>query len=185
MTAQTHPFKTEVRQLLDLVIHSLYSKKEIFLRELISNASDAIDRARFEALTHKALQREEEAWKISIFADKKSRTLTITDNGIGMTARELEENIGTIASSGTRRFLDWRKTSAPSRQKARTIRQRHRHVGPLEENIGTIASSCRFVEKRRQSRGQSGADRTVRGGFLFRLHGRGGSLGDHPPRRRR
>lgn len=106
MNATTHPFKTEVRQLLDLVIHSLYSKKEIFLREIVSNASDAIDRARFEALTHKSLQREEDAWNISIIADPKNRTLTISDNGIGMTSRELEENIGTIASSGTRRFLD-------------------------------------------------------------------------------
>jgi molecular chaperone HtpG len=105
-TAQAHPFKTEVRQLLDLVIHSLYSKKEIFLRELVSNASDAIDRARFEALTHKALQRDEEAWKITLVADKKNRMITITDNGIGMTAAEVEQNIGTIASSGTRRFLD-------------------------------------------------------------------------------
>jgi len=106
MTAQTHPFKTEVRQLLDLVIHSLYSKKEIFLRELISNASDAIDRARFEALTHPALQRGEDAWSVSVVADKKNRTLTITDNGIGMSAHEVEQNIGTIASSGTRRFLE-------------------------------------------------------------------------------
>jgi len=105
-TAQAHPFKTEVRQLLDLVIHSLYSKKEIFLRELVSNASDAIDRARFEALTHKSLQREETAWGIKIVADKQQRTLTISDNGIGMTASELEQNIGTIASSGTRRFLE-------------------------------------------------------------------------------
>ena len=106
MTAQVHPFKTEVRQLLDLVIHSLYSKKEIFLRELISNASDAIDRARFEALTHKSLQRGEDDWKITVVADKKARTLTISDNGIGMSAHELEQNIGTIASSGTRRFLE-------------------------------------------------------------------------------
>ncbi len=106
MTAQVHPFKTEVRQLLDLVIHSLYSKKEIFLRELISNASDAIDRARFEALTHKSLQREEDAWRIRVVADKKARTITISDNGIGMSAGELEQNIGTIASSGTRRFLE-------------------------------------------------------------------------------
>ena len=105
-TAQAHPFKTEVRQLLDLVIHSLYSKKEIFLRELVSNASDAIDRARFEALTHASLQRDEEAWKVTIRADKKARTLTITDNGIGMTAHEIEQNIGTIASSGTRRFME-------------------------------------------------------------------------------
>ncbi|HMP88711.1 MAG TPA: molecular chaperone HtpG [Kiritimatiellia bacterium] len=113
-TAQKHPFKTEVRQLLDLVIHSLYSKKEIFLRELVSNASDAIDRARFEALTHKSLQRDEETWRITITADKKNRTLKISDNGIGMTAQEVEQNIGTIASSGTRKFLDSLKTDAKS-----------------------------------------------------------------------
>jgi len=105
-TAQTHPFKTEVRQLLDLVIHSLYSKKEIFLRELVSNASDAIDRARFEALTHPSLQRGEDAWKIAITVDTKNQTLTVSDNGIGMTAHEIEQNIGTIASSGTRRFME-------------------------------------------------------------------------------
>jgi molecular chaperone HtpG len=105
-TAQTHPFKTEVRQLLDLVIHSLYSKKEIFLRELVSNASDAIDRARFEALTHPSLQRGEDDWKIAITVDKKNQTLTVSDNGIGMTAHEIEQNIGTIASSGTRRFME-------------------------------------------------------------------------------
>lgn len=114
MTANVHPFKTEVRQLLDLVIHSLYSKKEIFLRELISNASDAIDRARFEALTHKSLQRGEDEWKIGVIVDAKARTLTISDNGIGMSARELEENIGTIASSGTRKFLDSLKNDPKS-----------------------------------------------------------------------
>lgn len=114
MTANVHPFKTEVRQLLDLVIHSLYSKKEIFLRELISNASDAIDRARFEALTHASLQRGEDDWAIRVVADKKARTLTITDNGIGMSAHELEQNIGTIASSGTRRFLESLKADPKS-----------------------------------------------------------------------
>ncbi|HMP73439.1 MAG TPA: molecular chaperone HtpG [Kiritimatiellia bacterium] len=106
MSLHTRTFKTEVRQLLDLVIHSLYSKKEIFLRELISNASDAIDRARFEALTHKDIQRPEDAWEIRITLDKTARTLTVSDNGIGMTADEVEANIGTIANSGTRRFLE-------------------------------------------------------------------------------
>jgi molecular chaperone HtpG len=106
MPARTESFKTEVRQLLDLVIHSLYSKKEIFLRELISNASDAIDRAQLEALTDKSLLEADPEWKIRIVADRAARTLTVSDNGIGMSLEEVERNIGTIANSGTRQFLD-------------------------------------------------------------------------------
>jgi molecular chaperone HtpG len=98
-------FKTEVQQLLDLVIHSLYSHKEIFLRELISNASDAIDRRRFEGLQDKAIA-SEEGGRIQIIPDKTLNTLTVRDNGIGMSAEEVEKNIGTIASSGTRAFMD-------------------------------------------------------------------------------
>ncbi len=105
MAKKTRKFKTEVQQLLDLVIHSLYSKKEIFLRELLSNASDAIDRARFESLTDAELVGDHD-WKIKISVDEKARTLTISDNGIGMNADELDTNIGTIANSGTRAFLD-------------------------------------------------------------------------------
>lgn len=100
-------FKTEVQKLLDLVIHSLYSNKEIFLRELISNASDAIDRARFLSLTDQNILENKEAdWKIKIGLDKKDKTLTISDNGIGMSEKELDDNLGTIASSGTKRFLE-------------------------------------------------------------------------------
>lgn len=106
MAKTTRPFKTEVKQLLDLVIHSLYSKKEIFLRELISNASDAIDRARFEALTKPDLQPKDGAWAIRIAVDAAAKTMTVSDNGIGMTDKELDENLGTIASSGTRKYLD-------------------------------------------------------------------------------
>jgi molecular chaperone HtpG len=106
MAKKTRKFKTEVQQLLDLVIHSLYSKKEIFLRELVSNASDAIDRAKYEALTDKAIQVEGEEWQIELVPDKEARTLTIRDNGIGMSVEELEANIGTIANSGTRKFLE-------------------------------------------------------------------------------
>ena len=117
MAKKSRKFKTEVQQLLDLVIHSLYSKKEIFLRELISNASDAIDRAELESLTNKKLQKEQHEWKIKITADEDAKTLTISDNGIGMTAEEVESNIGTIANSGTRRFLEEmqknKKTAAP------------------------------------------------------------------------
>ena len=100
--AKTKEFKTEVRQLLQLMIHSLYSNRDIFLRELVANAADAIDKARFESLTRPELARE---WKIRIVADKEKRTLTVSDNGIGMTEDEVIENIDTIAKSGTRAFL--------------------------------------------------------------------------------
>lgn len=103
---KSRKFKTEVQQLLDLVIHSLYSKKDVFLRELISNASDAIDRAKFEALTQTDLVQEGETWGIRLVVDRDARTLTIRDNGIGMSAEEVEQNIGTIANSGTRTFLE-------------------------------------------------------------------------------
>ncbi len=105
MARKSKKFKTEVQQLLDLVIHSLYTKKEIYLRELVSNASDAIDRLRFESLTDDSLLEGKSDWKIKITADKKARTLTISDNGIGMSGEELEQNIGTIASSGTKKFV--------------------------------------------------------------------------------
>lgn len=104
--ARKKKFKTEVQQLLDLVIHSLYSKKEIFLRELISNASDAIDRARFLSLSDKGILEEDADWKIKITTDSEARTITVSDNGIGMDQEEVEKNIGTIANSGTRRFLE-------------------------------------------------------------------------------
>jgi len=98
-------FETEVQQLLDLVIHSLYSNKEIFLRELISNASDAIDKVRFESHSNMELLEGNTDWKIKILADKEAGTLTITDNGIGMNVDEVADNIGTIAKSGTRNFV--------------------------------------------------------------------------------
>ena len=99
-------FQTEVRQLLDLMIHSLYSNKEIFLRELISNASDAADKLRFEALTDDQLFAGDSELKIRLDFDKTARTLTITDNGIGMSRQEVIDNIGTIAKSGTRQFFE-------------------------------------------------------------------------------
>ncbi len=100
--AKTQSFKTEVSQLLDLMIHSLYSNKDIFLRELVANAADAIDKVRFESLTRPELARE---WAIRLTTNKQANTLTIADNGIGMTEDEVIENIGTIAQSGTRAFL--------------------------------------------------------------------------------
>lgn len=103
---QTLDFQTEVKQLLHLMIHSLYSNKEIFLRELISNASDACDKLRFEALTDDALYEGEAELRIRVEYDKAARTVTVSDNGVGMSRQEVMDNIGTIASSGTRRFLE-------------------------------------------------------------------------------
>jgi len=105
MTKTTKHFRTEVQQLLDLVIHSLYSNKEIFLRELISNASDAVDKARFESHLDKTILEDNAEWKIKLIPDKEAGTLTIRDNGIGMSMEEVETNIGTIAQSGTKAFL--------------------------------------------------------------------------------
>ena len=109
MEAKTNQFKAEIAEMLDLVVNSLYSKKEIFLRELISNASDAIDRAKFLSLTDKTLNADGAEWKIQLAADKSAKTLTVSDNGIGMDADELERNLGTIASSGTKKFREMLK----------------------------------------------------------------------------
>ena len=103
---QTHEFQTEVSQLLNLMIHSLYSNKEIFLRELVSNASDAIDKLKFESLSNEKLLEAKQEPSIHIDVDKDSGTITIRDNGIGMTQDEVMENIGTIANSGTRKYLE-------------------------------------------------------------------------------
>lgn len=103
---ETHRFEAEVQQVLSLVIHSLYTNKEIFLRELISNASDALDKLRFEALTDDSLMPSGDALGIALEADEDTGVLRIADNGIGMTREELVQNLGTIASSGTRRFLE-------------------------------------------------------------------------------
>ncbi|HHJ16104.1 MAG TPA: molecular chaperone HtpG [Gammaproteobacteria bacterium] len=103
---ETLEFQTEVRQLLGLMIHSLYSNKEIFLRELISNASDACDKLRFEALSDDALYDGDSDLKIRVSFDKDARTITVSDNGIGMTREEVMDNIGTIAKSGTRQFFE-------------------------------------------------------------------------------
>jgi molecular chaperone HtpG len=102
---KTHTFQTEVKQLLNLMVHSLYSNKEIFLRELISNAADAADKLRFEALTHKDYYGDDSDLKVRILFDKEASTLTISDNGIGMTKEEVMNNLGTIARSGTSEFL--------------------------------------------------------------------------------
>jgi len=104
-TKETLGFQAEVKQLLNLMIHSLYSNKEIFLRELISNASDAADKLRFEALSDNSLYGPDTDLKIRVAFDREARTLTVSDNGVGMSREEVIRNIGTIAKSGTREFF--------------------------------------------------------------------------------
>jgi molecular chaperone HtpG len=105
MTVERLEFKTEIKQLLDLMIHSLYSHKEVFLRELVSNASDAIDRARYESLTNPDIAEKDGGWQIRLTPDKSTNTLTVSDNGIGMSKEDVIEALGTIAHSGTKEFL--------------------------------------------------------------------------------
>ena len=99
---ETHSFQAEVNQVLHLVIHSLYSNKEVFLRELVSNASDAIDKLRFAALTDGELLKDDPTFQIRITIDAEAGTLTIEDSGLGMTKEELTEHLGTVARSGSR-----------------------------------------------------------------------------------
>lgn len=103
---ETLEFQTEAKQLLQLMIHSMYSNKEIFMRELVSNASDACDKLRFEGLSDDALYEDDAELKVTVSFDKEARTITIADNGIGMNRQEIMDNIGTIARSGTRQFFD-------------------------------------------------------------------------------
>ncbi|HEY4083627.1 MAG TPA: molecular chaperone HtpG [Burkholderiaceae bacterium] len=105
MTKQTHSFQAEVKQILHLVTHSLYSNKEIFLREIVSNASDACDKLRFEALDNAALFEDTPNLEVRVSFDEAARTVTISDNGIGMSAEEAISHLGTIAKSGTREFM--------------------------------------------------------------------------------
>src|ERR1700684_2537320 len=103
--AETRKFEAEVAQVLHLVTHSLYSNREIFLRELISNASDACDKLRFEALHNSALFEDDPELSIHVDYDATARTLTVADNGVGMSRDEVITNLGTIAKSGTREFF--------------------------------------------------------------------------------
>ncbi len=121
MSKQTHSFQAEVAQLLHLVTHSLYSNQEIFLRELISNASDACDKLRFEALNNAALYEDAPNLEVRVSFDKAAKTLTITDNGIGMSQQEAIEHLGTIAKSGTKDFMS--RLSGDQKQDAQLIGQ--------------------------------------------------------------
>jgi molecular chaperone HtpG len=122
-STETLPFQAETRQLLDIVIHSLYSNKEIFLRELISNASDALDKLKLEALQQHALLDEDAALEIELVADAAARTLTVSDSGIGMTRDELVSVIGTIAKSGTRELVEQMKAGSSPDAAANLIGQ--------------------------------------------------------------
>ena len=110
----THTFQAEVRQLLDIVIHSLYTDKEIFVRELVSNASDALEKMRLKQLTEKEVFEADRELGIEITTDEEAKTLTISDSGIGMNNEELVENLGTIAHSGTKAFLEKMKEQGDS-----------------------------------------------------------------------
>ena len=126
MPKKTQEFKTEIKQILDLIIHSLYSHKEIFLRELVSNACDAIDKVRFEYLTNEQVLEGNAEWKIKLIPDKKKKTLTVSDNGVGMSAINIVENLGTIAKSGTSWSTGSRRSSPSKPQAASNGRSENR-----------------------------------------------------------
>jgi len=120
MTKETFTFQAEVSKLLDIVAHSLYSHKEIFLRELISNASDACDKRRYEALTRPELASGVDEYQIRLRVDEKAKTLTVSDNGIGMARGELTDTLGTIARSGTQAFMEQLKSASDSKKKGKS-----------------------------------------------------------------
>ena len=105
-TAKSHPFQAEVAKLLHLMVHSVYAEREVFLRELISNAADALDKLRYEALARPELLEGGGDLKITISSDQKAKTLTVADTGIGMSRDEMVDNLGTIARSGTQAFIE-------------------------------------------------------------------------------
>ena len=157
MTKKTHAFQAEVAQLLHLVTHSLYSNPEIFVRELVSNASDACDKLRFEALNNDALYESQPNLEVRLSFDTEAKTLTITDNGIGMTAQEAIDNLGTIAKSGTKDFVS--KLSGDQKADAQLIGQFG--VGFYS---GFIVADMITVETRRAGAPASEGVRWISGG---------------------
>ena len=144
MATESFEFKSEARQLLELMIHSLYSTRDIFLRELISNASDALDKLRFESLTDSTLLAEGQQLEIKIVADEEDQTLTIEDNGVGMSRDELINNLGTIAKSGTKAFL----AEAKEREGADQLDQLIGQFGVGFYSSFIVAKSVEVVSRR-------------------------------------
>lgn len=169
--AETYEFQTEVRQLLDLMIHSLYSNREIFLRELVSNAADAADRLRFEALQDKNLLEDDPDPRVTIEVDADQRHITITDNGIGMNRGEVVDNLGTIARSGTRRFID--AMTGDEKQDAQLIGQ----FGVGFYSAFIVADEVTVHTRR--------AGETADQGVLWRSDGKGAFSLEDAPRERR
>ena len=157
MTKKTHAFQAEVAQLLHLVTHSLYSNPDIFVRELVSNASDACDKLRFEALNDSALFEDAPELDIRVSFDKEAKTITIADNGIGLSAQEAIDNLGTIAKSGTRDFVS--KLSGDQKKDSQLIGQFG--VGFYS---GYIVAERITVESRRAGAPTSDGVRWVSGG---------------------
>ena len=136
MAKEMHEFQAETKKLLDLMVHSIYTNHEIFLRELISNASDAIDKVRFEGLTDHNLLADGEDYEIYLLPDAESKTLTISDNGIGMTREEVMENLGTIAKSGTRAFMEKMKEKAGEKDEAAEGENKEEKTASEKDLIG-------------------------------------------------
>ena len=173
MTQETRSFQAEVSRLLDIVAHSLYTEKEIFLRELISNASDACDRLRYAALTEPALAEGEASYRIVLTPDKTARTLTVADNGIGMNRAELIENLGTIARSGTAAFVS---------QLSGDARKDMSLIGQFGVGFYSAFMVAEKVEVTSRKAGESEGWRWVsegKGEFTIESLSRGGARGDN------
>ena len=162
MEKKTNPFKAEIAEMLDLVVNSLYSKKEIFLRELISNASDAIDKAKFQSLTDKSLIADNPDWKIEIAVDTAAKTMMVSDNGIGMDADELERNLGTIASSGTKAFRQ-----ALKENKGADLPELIGQFGVGFYAAFMVADTVRVVSRKRGGTGAFQWESTMQGGYTI------------------
>ncbi len=162
MEKKTNPFRAEIAEMLDLVVNSLYSKKEIFLRELISNASDAIDKAKFQSLTDKSLIADNPDWKIEIAVDTAAKTMMVSDNGIGMDADELERNLGTIASSGTKAFRQ-----ALKENKGADLPELIGQFGVGFYAAFMVADTVRVVSRKRGGTGAFQWESTMQGGYTI------------------
>jgi molecular chaperone HtpG len=167
--AEKREFKAEIAEMLDLVVNSLYSKKEIFLRELVSNASDAIDKAKFKALTDGSLAADNPEWAIDIAVDVSAGTLMVSDNGIGMDSGELENNLGTIASSGTKAFR-----KALKEEKGADLPELIGQFGVGFYAAFMVADKVRVVSSRRGGNGAFMWESDMTGGYTLEESSRDG-----------